>query len=93
MIAPIATIHVGDDDSLMTVLHAPGLPPGKHEVYCDPWEGWQPIETCPANTRVMLWHPDLGYAVTGWPEAYGYKTGGWKATYWMPLPAPPDQPT
>jgi hypothetical protein len=54
---------------------------------------WQPIETCPpAPTRVLLWFPALGYPVTGTPEAYAYKTGSWKATHWMPLPAPP-QPT
>jgi hypothetical protein len=54
---------------------------------------WQPIETCPpAPTRVLLWFPALGYPVTGFPEAYGYKTGGWKATHWMHLPAPPQTP-
>jgi hypothetical protein len=54
---------------------------------------WRPIETCPPGERVLLWHPELGYAVTGWPEAYGYKTGGWNATFWMPPPPPPLQPT
>lgn len=54
---------------------------------------WEPIDTCPpAPTRVLLWFPALGYPVTGFPEAYAYKTGGWKATHWMPLPAPPSQP-
>lgn len=53
---------------------------------------WQPMETCPpAPTRVLLWFPALGYPVTGFPEAYAYKTGGWKATHWMPLPPPPPQ--
>ena len=89
MIAPIATLHIGDDDSLMTVLHAPGLPPGAHKLYCDPWEGWQPIETKPPNQRVLLWFPELGYPVTGDSEVYSYVSGGWKATLWMPLPASP----
>lgn len=51
---------------------------------------WQTIESAPPGERVLLWFPDLGYAVTGTPEAYGYKFGSWKATHWLPLPAPPD---
>lgn len=94
--APIAKIVVDESDGLMTMLYAPGLPPGEHDVYCTPWapyEYWRPIDTCPANTRVLLWYPQLGYPVTGMPEAYGYATGGWKATFWMPLPASPANST
>jgi hypothetical protein len=50
---------------------------------------WRTIETAPPGERVLLWFPELGYSVTGMPEAYGYKTGGWKATHWLPLPPPP----
>jgi len=50
---------------------------------------WRTIDTAPPGERVLLWFPDLGYAVTGTPEAYGYKFGGWKATHWLPLPPPP----
>jgi hypothetical protein len=50
---------------------------------------WQPIETAPAGVRSILWFRELGYPVVGWPEAYGYKTGGWKPTHWMPAPAGP----
>lgn len=36
--APIAKIVVDDTDGLMTMLYAPGLPPGEHDVYLDPHE-------------------------------------------------------
>lgn len=91
---PIAKITVKDGMAARTGLYAPGLPDGDHDVYCTPWEGWQPIETAPTDRQhMLLWFPQLGYPVVGWPEAYGYTTGGWKATHWMPLPAAPLQPT
>ncbi len=34
--APIAKVVVGEDDSLLTMLYAPGLPPGEHDLYCEP---------------------------------------------------------
>lgn len=51
---------------------------------------WRPIDTCPDGARVILWFRELGHPVVGYPEAYGYKTGSWKATHWMPAPPPPD---
>lgn len=89
MIAPIAMVYVKDGQLSMGSLYAPGLPDGAHELYCDPWEGWQSIETKPPGQRVLLWFPQLGYPVTGDSEVYSYVSGGWKATHWMPLPAPP----
>lgn len=35
--APIARIQVGDDGKVVAgALYAPGLPPGKHDLYCEP---------------------------------------------------------
>lgn len=51
---------------------------------------WRPISTAPTDgTKVLLWFPDLAYPVVGPNEAYGYKTGGWKPTHWMPAPSAP----
>lgn len=54
---------------------------------------WRPIETeSDGRERVLLWFEELGYPVVGFQEAYGYKSGGWTATHWAPLPPPPDVP-
>lgn len=34
--APIAKVCVAEDGSLLTMLYAPGLPPGDHDLYCEP---------------------------------------------------------
>lgn len=34
--APIAKVCVGEDDSLLCMLYAPGLPPGEYDLYCEP---------------------------------------------------------
>lgn len=52
-------------------------------------EKWQSIATKPPGERVLLWFPELGYPVTGDDEAYSYKSGGWKASHWMPAPLAP----
>lgn len=51
---------------------------------------WQPIASVPNDVYVLLWFPELGHPVVGYPEAYGYKTGSWKATHWMPAPFAPE---
>lgn len=55
-------------------------------------ENWQPISTCPpGRVRVLLWFPKLGYAVSGWLDAYG-ETWKKQATHWQPSPEGPDVP-
>lgn len=63
-------------------------------------QDWQPIETAPHDTTVLLYCPNRGLAN---PERIytGQASGGWWrhgvstmhrdawATHWMPLPAPP----
>jgi hypothetical protein len=55
---------------------------------------WQPIETAPKFTELLLWDPVVGVVSTGeW-----YENEGWlmtfdeipfEPTHWMPMPAPP----
>lgn len=64
-------------------------------------ETWQPIETAPVNTEVLLFCPDrglsnpqrieLGMASHGWRNAVcnNMSFHSW-ATHWMPLPSPPE---
>lgn len=53
---------------------------------------WQPIETAPKNTKLLLWSP--GYKISDDPDEPPQfcvsTTRDWCwATYWMPLPAGP----
>lgn len=60
---------------------------------------WQPIETAPPSTRVLLWNADANSCCFGkvykYPDtkiiaiAEGYN-GEWDITHWMPLPERPD---
>ena len=65
---------------------------------------WQPIETAPHETLVLLYSPpaypseakiEVGFASSGreWPAPDGgrYSNRSWHgyATHWMPLPEPP----
>ena len=57
-------------------------------------EGWQPIETAPSDTVVLLYSPDRGVANEARIECREYRNtkGGSRhawATHWMPLPPPP----
>lgn len=55
---------------------------------------WQPIETAPSDTVVLLYSPDRGIANEEKIECRDFRStkGGsqhaW-ATHWMPLPNPP----
>jgi hypothetical protein len=66
---------------------------------------WEPIETAPLETRIMLWCPDrqrkneepvfvFGSIVQfsdGRRKVYGDgMNGDWEFTHWMPLPSPPE---
>ncbi len=65
---------------------------------------WQPIETAPKNTDVLVYVLD-GYEKMGVAmfHTYAYKDGGWwqweheyqvreiVPTHWMPLPDPPQE--
>ena len=64
---------------------------------------WQPIETAPTNTPVLVWHP--GFGMGGWNcmrcDHFGdwHETShdgrklkqGYEPTHWMPLPPPPTE--
>jgi hypothetical protein len=58
---------------------------------------WQPIETAPSDTVVLLYTPHLHVTNPERIEARIYHVSragsrhAW-ATHWMPLPAPPSQP-
>jgi hypothetical protein len=64
---------------------------------------WQPIETAdvPAKEAVLLWWPywsdraTVGYRLFGkWYAEAALSDGDYvPPTHWMPLPAPPAQPT
>jgi hypothetical protein len=63
---------------------------------------WQPIETAPTDTPVLVWHPGLGMG--GWNCMAKGDDGTWRETahdgrvlkegyeptHWMPLPEPPN---
>ena len=55
---------------------------------------WQPIETAPKETIVLVFDPDEG-VVTGslwfseWALDPGTRADLLHPTHWMPLPAPP----
>jgi Protein of unknown function (DUF551) len=63
---------------------------------------WQPIETAPANTEVLLFCPDRGCESNTERIELGMASRGWRnsvcsnmsyhqwATHWMPLPPPPE---
>lgn len=63
---------------------------------------WQPIETAPHETNVLLAWPDSTLP-GGWKVEAGMASWGWRrdgvsnmsehgqATHWQPLPAPPAQ--
>jgi hypothetical protein len=60
---------------------------------------WQPIDTAPRDTQILLFVPPSGvYIGEGWTDhtrdekpAYFYdlEVGEIQPTHWMPLPAPP----
>lgn len=67
-------------------------------------DGWQPIDSAPENTPVLVWHP--GFGMGGWnvmrryggewmETAHDGRTlkDGYDPTYWMPLPPPPTEPS
>jgi len=80
------------------------------EIWAESSEGktmseWQPIETAPDSTTILVWHKEYGSVashilVTG---IWGVYTPGVammfqkhltpKPTHWMPLPAPPKEDT
>ena len=66
---------------------------------------WQPIETAPHETTVLLgwieewsreWKCEVGFASRGsaWPAPGGGRYSNYfrhgRATHWMPLPEPPE---
>ena len=59
---------------------------------------WQPIETVPTNTKVLLW--SNGFVVVGlfdsekscwWSLLFNMNFKMEKPTAWMPLPEPPEE--
>lgn len=65
-----------------------------------PAPGWQPIETAPHETLVILgwrengvWKQEIALASAGERLPNGYSNRWWhgQATHWMPLPAPPSE--
>jgi hypothetical protein len=66
-------------------------------VGASPVERWQPIETAPKNTTVLVWAVDMGWAASG-PVVAWDRGKGWhsqpgcytlRPTHWQPLPDPP----
>lgn len=47
--APIVKLTVGEDDSLVATMYAPGLPPGEFDLYCEP--------PTPGGEKVPFWEP------------------------------------
>jgi hypothetical protein len=62
---------------------------------------WQPIETMPVNTRVLVWVNERQMHGVQFGSAYrlsdgtlvakpaGCNGGPWAITHWAPLPPPP----
>ncbi len=58
---------------------------------------WQPIETRPANTRILIWDAAVEKHVVGmwdseleyWALGYGAEYEPYGPTHWMPLPDRP----
>ena len=56
---------------------------------------WQPIETAPKDTAVLLWlgwRLEIGHFNTGlgrWAANWDHRALEVPATHWMPLPSPP----
>lgn len=60
--------------------------------------GWQPVDTAPLNTRVLIWDGSFhyiakniqsgGYWIAEVPDGH-YRV--FSASHWMPLPTPPDR--
>lgn len=65
-------------------------------------EAWQPIETAPHETLVVLgwyegdvWKQEIALASAGtrYPNGYSDRWQHGRASHWRPLPAPPTTPT
>lgn len=58
------------------------------------WQWWRPIETAPKHTILLGWIPGYGYCLMYWREEQlrwsGLEGQHFPATFWMPLPEPPD---
>lgn len=67
---------------------------------------WQPINSAPLETRVILWCEDNRFRVNASPIVFGRvvdlsggecraygdgMNGDWTFTHWMPLPSPPKE--
>jgi hypothetical protein len=59
---------------------------------------WQPVETIPPNTKVLLWHN--GFVLIGlfdsdkncwWSLLYNMNFKMEKPTHWAALPEPPEE--
>ncbi len=71
------------------------MTPDEHQRERDAVNGWQPIESAPKDGTVVLFHvpserlPSMSRADDLLAKPYWLRG----ATHWMPLPAPPQEPT